>query len=1252
MNIKNKTVMGYGISIVGFLLLWLCCYFVLPNKLPLGTVLDGAIVGALSGLTAMGLVLVYKSARIINFAQAELGGVASTTAVVLVLGNGLSYVEAILIGLASAIIMGILIDRVIISRFQHAPRLILTVATIGLAQLFEAAEYKIPTLYGTGGLSGDKFNAPFHFQTTIGGYVFTENHLLAVIVIPIVMLLIWWFLAKTDIGIGIRASSDSADRALLLGIPVRRLSLITWVVASVLSAIGAILSQPIQGIQLGQPLGPEVLLTPLAAAAIARFEKLPLALYASIFIGIFEQAVYWSYPRSSWIYIGLFALIAIALFTQRQIVTRIAGNELGSFVNIKEIRPLSRAVKKLPAVRALSWITIAIAAIVVIMIPHLGGSISNASNLLFFTDIAIYGMIAISLVVLTGWAGQISLGQWAFTGAGAAAMGLFLTSFHFPILPAMLLATIVGALIAIIIGIPALRTTGLNLAVMTLAFAVMLNTGVIDSSNFPQLTPSQFPTFRLLGRFDLTQQSTLYYFTIIMLFLVIFLTRNLQKTRSGRIIRAVRDNYRAAASYGASPLQVRLIAFGFAGAIAGLAGSLYALSLGQVPAGGFDPAQNLTVFTMVIFGGMGSILGGFLGAIFVEAILFFWKSSSSLEQFLTGAGLLGILYIYPAGLGGFIYKIRDAVIKIFVPKEILEPDKVSDDSGPSTVIPGPAHDAVVRLNALEELELKTKGSQGQPAAQQPAAQDFSDSILAAIDVDSGYDKAKILFDVSFGVKQAEVLALLGTNGAGKSTILKVFAGILPAYSGKVMFMGEDITKLDPISRVKKGIVMVPGGRGVFPTLTVKENLYLASWINKRDKKFVSETMAKIFALFPILQTRKDTVAGLLSGGEQQMLTIAQALLCKAKVILIDELSLGLAPTVVAELLKAVESLAASGVTVVVVEQSVNVATAIASRAVFMERGQVRFSGPTPSVEQQPNLLRSVFLRAATKAHSRPTDEAFSKRVIDTKSTSAFGVLNVTRRFGTINVLNDVSLSVSKGEILGIIGANGAGKTTLFDVCSGFLAPNSGKVILDGNDVTRLSAHMRARRGLGRVFQDAQLFPSMTVSEVLSIALERHVEVKDPIASMLGLDAVTQSEEKIEDRVEELLEEMGLNRYRSAFVTELSTGTRRVLDLACSMAHRPRVLLLDEPSAGIAQRESEAMGELILGLSAETGASFIIIEHDVPLVSYVSDRLICLHLGQIIAEGNTTDVLANPDVISAYLGRDDVTINRSRSTVGA
>jgi ABC-type branched-subunit amino acid transport system ATPase component len=379
-----------------------------------------------------------------------------------------------------------------------------------------------------------------------------------------------------------------------------------------------------------------------------------------------------------------------------------------------------------------------------------------------------------------------------------------------------------------------------------------------------------------------------------------------------------------------------------------------------------------------------------------------------------------------------------------------------------------------------------------------------------------------------------------------------------------------------------------------------------------------------------------------------MLTIAQSFYCKPRIILIDELSLGLAPTVVAQLLNAVRAMAARGITVVVVEQSVNVATAIAKRAVFLERGQVRFSGPTPSLEQQPNLLRSVFLRAATKAQARPKSEHEAKRMIDRQSITAFGVSRISKRYGNVMALEDINLSVSKGEIFGIIGSNGAGKTTLFDVCSGFLTPDTGRVVMEGVDITALEPYQRAIRGLGRVFQDALLFPSLTVAEVLAVALERHIEVKDPLASMLGLEAVSKSEEKVADRVDELIELMGLGKWRNSFVSELSTGTRRVVDLACAMAHRPRVLLLDEPSSGIAQRESEAMGELLLGLRTETGASFIVIEHDVPLVSYISDRLMCLHLGKVIAEGEPTAVLADLAVIAAYLGQDEATIQRSRT----
>ncbi len=303
----------------------------------------------------------------------------------------------------------------------------------------------------------------------------------------------------------------------------------------------------------------------------------------------------------------------------------------------------------------------------------------------------------------------------------------------------------------------------------------------------------------------------------------------------------------------------------------------------------------------------------------------------------------------------------------------------------------------------------------------------------------------------------------------------------------------------------------------------------------------------------------------------------------------------------------------------------------------MERGQVRFSGATAELAARPDLVRSVFL-GATAARGR--------RRRQQPGDTTFAVENVSRRFGSVYALDGVSLAAGKGEILGIIGANGAGKTTLFDICSGFLAPTSGQVFLEGRDVTESPAHERADLGLGRVFQDARLYPSLSVTETIAVSLERHVEVRDPLLSMLRTGPVIDSERSVHDRVDALIVRFGLERYRDAFISELSTGTRRIVELACVVAHDPTVLLLDEPTSGIAQRESEALGGLLLELREQTGATFVIIEHDVPLVSSIADRLICLHLGQVIASGPPRDVLADPSVVEAYLGEEHAAIARS------
>ncbi|HSP03088.1 MAG TPA: ATP-binding cassette domain-containing protein, partial [Acidimicrobiales bacterium] len=220
------------------------------------------------------------------------------------------------------------------------------------------------------------------------------------------------------------------------------------------------------------------------------------------------------------------------------------------------------------------------------------------------------------------------------------------------------------------------------------------------------------------------------------------------------------------------------------------------------------------------------------------------------------------------------------------------------------------------------------------------------------------------------------------------------------------------------------------------------------------------------------------------------------------------------------------------------------------------------------------------------------------------------------------------------------------KTTLMDCISGFLAIEDGRIGIQGLDVTDWQPHERARAGLGRSFQDARLYPSLTVAETIAVARERHLASHDIMASTLGLPASYEVEMDIAMKVEELIDLMGLGAYREKLTGELSTGSRRIVDLACILAQGPSVLMLDEPSGGVAQKETEALGPLLLRVRERTGCSILVIEHDMPLLSSICDKLIALETGAIIATGTPDEVLSHPAVIESYLGTDDSAINRS------
>ncbi|MCP4436536.1 MAG: MFS transporter [Actinomycetia bacterium] len=535
-------------------------------------------------------------------------------------------------------------------------------------------------------------------------------------------------------------------------------------------------------------------------------------------------------------------------------------------------------------------------------------------------------------------------------------------------------------------------------------------------------------------------------------------------------------------------------------------------------------------------------------------------------------------------------------------------------------------------------------------------------LLLVRGADVSYGDVQVLFGVDFEVDEGEIVALLGTNGAGKSTLLKAISGIAEADRGAVLFDGVDITHAPPNEIASKGIVQMPGGKGVFPTLSIAENLRAAAWMNRREADVVDERIAEVYEMFPALNSRRSEAAANLSGGQQQMLALGMAFLSRPRLLMIDELSLGLAPLVVEQLLGTVREIANRGTTVIIVEQSVNVALSLADHAFFMEKGEIRFSGPTAELLERPDVLRSVFMEGAAKGAGSAngngsadrsdgggsTEPVTRRRERERSDDTALRLAGVTRRFGGITAVHEVDLDIRAGEIVGIIGANGAGKTTLFDIISGFTSLDTGRIELCGHDISQLSPHKRAAVGLGRSFQDAALFPSLTVEQTLAVAHEMSMDVRNPLIEGLWLPAAYESEEAVAESVDRLVDLFGLGAFRSKFVHELSTGSRRIVDIAALVAHRPDVVLLDEPSSGIAQRESEALVPVINRMRDEMGLTIVVIEHDMALLTGIADRLVALESGSVIARGAPHEVLADPAVVQSYLGGSQVAIARSGS----
>ena len=336
---------------------------------------------------------------------------------------------------------------------------------------------------------------------------------------------------------------------------------------------------------------------------------------------------------------------------------------------------------------------------------------------------------------------------------------------------------------------------------------------------------------------------------------------------------------------------------------------------------------------------------------------------------------------------------------------------------------------------------------------------------------------------------------------------------------------------------------------------------------------------------------------------------------------------------------------AGAVAVVGIERLVNVAylgffttsVGLLGLLLFMPRG---LAGIAEALRNRVRRVPSVDPAQATASFDFVVQRATAPVRVETSGARALQISGIDIAFGGVAALSDVSLSVDAGEVVGIIGPNGAGKTTLFDCICGHVRPDAGRVVLAGRDVGSLAPHARAGLGLVRSFQDARLFPGLSVVDTLRLAQEKHCATNFGHA-VLGSRAARTEERRKDVKAAELMELMGLGQFRNKLISELSTGTRRVVELACMLALEPSVLLLDEPSAGIAQKEVEALGELLASIRRITGTTMLVVEHDIPLIAQMSDRLVAMESGRVVCEGSPDAVLADARVVASYLGSASV-----------
>ncbi|MCZ4119153.1 ABC transporter permease subunit [Streptomyces sp. H39-S7] len=905
----------------------------------LGFVLSGLVSGALYALLATGLVLSYSASGLFNFAHGATAYLCALGYYELHSGFGWPAVPtALLLVVVVAPATGWALDRAMFRKLAKAGETAQIVATIGLLVALPAAGLWAVELLRDAGVSVQPAENQFGLPGVgpspavswqlMDGVGVDSDQLITWITTAVVALGLWVLLRHTALGLRLRAAVDNRSLTELRGISADRLSSIAWMLSSALAGLAGVLATPLLGLSAHDYT--LFLFVSATAAVLGRFASIPLAFAGGLALGVLQNlaAGYASFAdritgfRTAVPFFLLFA--GLLLMARRQ---RAAGTAAADATTPDYLAGASWARRWGPWAAGAALLA---TAFYTLTTPFWSGLLTQGLAI---------SLVFVSFTLVTGLGAMVSLAQATFVTGAALVAGL-LMSHGWPFVAAAAVGTCAAAVLGALVALPALRLGGRSLALATLALAfladqVLFQLGWLRNGDAGWSIPRP-----VLGPIDLADDRAMGVALIVLLGTVVTALSALRGSATGRAILAVRSAPAAAMASGVSVVRTKLLLFTLSAGLAGFGGVMYASYNTRVTATDFTALTGLVWLAVVVAAGLRrpqfAVVAGLVFAIVPHLFQTYVTDSAHLPVILFGLAGLALANDPDGYCAAVSVRLRRRrAERAALAERTTRAERAVHDVPPAAprvpVVPAPAA--------------------GEPPA------------LALRGVHAGYDGGSVLHGVDLTVRAGEILALLGPNGAGKSTVCRVAAGILTPAHGTVLTHGRDGTRDGPVRRSREGVLLAPEGRGIFPALTIEENLTL--YLPDRAAR------GQVYARFPQLAARRSVLAGSLSGGEQQMLALAPLLQRPPKVLVADEPSLGLAPRVVDEVFAVLTELRAAGTALLLVEEKAAEVLGLADTVAYLSSGRVSWCGPRAEVET--DRLTEAYLGIAASAGTRQQD---------------------------------------------------------------------------------------------------------------------------------------------------------------------------------------------------------------------------------------------------------------------------------------